>query len=45
MQGIDKTKLMQGQIRDILSYSGAYSTEKAEAERERKTIFEELRDS
>ena len=36
---------MKGQIRDVLSYTGDYSPEKAEKERQRKTIFEEVRDS
>lgn len=36
---------MKEQIRDVLSHSGDYSPEKAEIERERKTTFEELRDS
>jgi cytochrome P450 len=36
---------MKDQIRDVFTYSGAYSPEKAKVEREEKTIFEELRDS
>lgn len=41
-QKLTRNKMMKEQIRDVLAQDGDYSNEK---ERERKTTFEELRDS